>query len=136
MSHNLWVTILNQLLILILNNARSQIRDCKIGSWMVVRVIVGLGSAAGEAGRRENDSAGEREIEISQRETEKLRPPPKPKSKSQHSIFFKRHDWEKFKEMVKKKILGLMMSVQGKTISTAGNQQSDEWSIFITWWMD
>lgn len=39
--------------------------------WMVVRVIVRLGSTAGEAERRENDSAGEREIEISQRETEK-----------------------------------------------------------------
>ena len=64
---------------------RSEI--ARQGSWMVVRVIVRLGSAAGEAERRENDSAGEREIEISQRETEKLRPPPKPKSKSQHSIF-------------------------------------------------
>jgi len=47
---------------------RSEI--ARKGSWMVVRVIVRLGSAAGETERRENDSAGEREIEISQRETE------------------------------------------------------------------
>ena len=48
----------------------SDQRLARQGSWMVVRVIVRLGSAAGEAERRENDSAGEREIEISQRETE------------------------------------------------------------------
>ena len=49
----------------------SDQRLARQGSWMMVRaVIVRLGSAAGEAERRENDSAGEREIEISQRETE------------------------------------------------------------------